>query len=76
MGKENASDPMDFIEMLTKLQEDCGVANLKMSEYGITPDEFETMAKNAKDTMGGLFGSDRSPLDVAACVGIYERSYR
>ncbi len=35
------------------LQKACGVANLKMSDYGFTPDEFDTLATNAKETMGG-----------------------
>lgn len=51
MGMKNAKEPMDFITMLAKLQEDCGVANLKMSDYGITQDEFGMMAKDVKDTM-------------------------
>jgi alcohol dehydrogenase len=33
MGITDASRPEDFITALAKLQEDCGVANLKMSEY-------------------------------------------
>ncbi|MCE7699625.1 MAG: iron-containing alcohol dehydrogenase, partial [Methanobacterium paludis] len=41
MGMEDAKEPMDFITMLVKLQEDCGVADLKMSDYGIKPEEFE-----------------------------------
>lgn len=76
MGMEDAKDPMDFIKMLVKLQEDCEVADLKMSDYGITPDEFETMAKNAKDTMGFLFTCDRTELNIDDCVAIYEVSYR
>lgn len=76
MGMEDAKDPMDFITMLVKLQEECGVANLKMSDYGIKPEEFETMAKNAKDTMGGLFLCDRSELSIDDCVAIYEASYK
>ncbi len=76
MGKEDASKPMDFIEMLTKMQGDCGVADLKMSDYGIKPEEFETLAKNAMETMGGLFQCDRVALSVADCVSIYEKSYR
>jgi len=52
MGMEDAKRPMDFITMLVKLQKDCGVSDLKMSDYGIKPEEFGTMAKNAKDTMG------------------------
>lgn len=75
MGMEDAKEPMDFITMLAKLQENCGVADLKMSDYGIKPEEFETMAKNAKDTMGFLFTCDRSELSVDECVDIYRESY-
>lgn len=76
MGMENATAPMDFITMLTKLQEECGVADLKMSDYGITPDEFANMARNARDTMGFLFQCDRVPLSDEDCVAIYRASYR
>jgi alcohol dehydrogenase len=76
MGMEEANDPADFIGALVKLQKDCGVANLKMSDYGITPDEFETLAKNAMNTMGGLFTCDRVALSVEDCVAIYEKSYK
>lgn len=76
MGMEAATDPMDFITVLTKLQEECGVADLKMSDYGIKPEEFYTMAKNARDTMGGLFMCDPFPLGHEDCVSIYEKSYQ
>lgn len=76
MGMEDAKEPMDFIAMLTRLQEECGVAELKMSDYGIKPEEFETMALNAKDVMGGLFLCDRTTLTVEDCVDIYTKSYK
>jgi len=76
MGMEDAKRPMDFITMLVKLQEDCSVADLKMSDYGIRPEEFETMAKNAKDTMGFLFTCDRREISVNECVAIYRESYK
>jgi len=76
MGMEDAKEPMDFITMLAKLQEDCGVSDIKMSDYGIKPDEFETMAKNAKDTMGFLFMCDRSEISVGESAAIYEESYK
>ena len=76
MGMKDAKDPVDFITMLLKMQIDCGVADLKMSDYGIKPEEFETLAKNAKDTMGKLFLCDRSELSIEDCVAIYEASYR
>ena len=76
MGMENASRPEDFIVMLDKLQRECGVADLKMSDYGIVPEEFETIAVNARETMGGLFASDRIQLSTTDCVKILRESYR
>lgn len=76
MGMGDASKPQDFITMLAKLQKECGVDGLRMSDYGIRPEEFETLAKNAMDTMGFLFQCDRSQLSVADCVEIYKKSYR
>lgn len=76
MGMEDANDPMDFITVLTRLLEDCGVADLKMSDYGITPDEFEKMAKNAMGPMGGLFACDRCQLTLEDCIAIYKNSYK
>jgi len=76
MGMEDAKEPMDFITTLENLQQACGVNNLKMSDYGITPDEFETLAVNAKETMGGLFTADRYELSVEDCISIYRAAYK
>lgn len=76
MGMEKASEPMDFIKVLNKLLEDCGVADLKMSDYGITPDEFPKMADNAMGPMGGLFACDRVKLTREDCIDIYKKSYK
>lgn len=76
LGKSDATQPMDFIEALRELMNACGVLDLKMSDYGITPDEFEKMARNARNTMGRLFLNDRQPLTEADCVQIYSKSFR
>lgn len=76
MGMQDAKEPMDFIRVLQKLMEDCGVAELKMSDYGIKPEEFEELAKNAMSTMGGLFPFDRAPFSLSDCVSVYEASYQ
>ena len=76
LGRADASDPMDFIAALVSLQEACGVANLKMSDYGITPDEFPALAANARATMGGLYACDRFDMTDEDVVDIYTRSYR
>lgn len=76
LGKADAEKPEDFLTALHDLQKACGVDDLKMSEYGIRPDEFPAMAKNAKETMGGLFKADPAELDEAGIVKILEESYR
>lgn len=76
MGMEDAQKPEDFITMLDKLQQECGVADLKMSDYGITPDEFHTLAVNAQETMGGLFTVDRYTLSIEDCISIYRNAYK
>lgn len=76
LGMRDAKEPQDFITMLIKLQESCGVADLKMSDYGIQKDELDKIARNARETMGGLFMCDPCPLSHEDCVKIYEKSYR
>lgn len=76
LGKADAKEPMDFITALVDLQKACGVADLKMSDYGIQKDECMTLAKNARATMGGLFACDPVKMTDEECAAIYEKSYR
>ena len=76
LGREDASEPMDFVRALADLQKACGVDDLKMSDYGFKPEEFPEMAKKAKDTMGGLYAADRIELNEEDTVSIYRKSYR
>ncbi len=76
MGIPDADKPEDFIAALLQLQKDCGVDNLKMSDYGITADEFMTLAVNARETMGGLFLANPCPMSDEECAGIFEEAYR
>ena len=76
LGMKAAKEPMDFITALVQLQKECGVADLKMSDYGIQSDEFMTLAQNARATMGGLFFCDRVPMSDEECAAIFEKSYR
>ncbi len=76
LGNKEAKEPSDFIVELKRLQEECGVANLKMSDYGITEDEFEKMAQNAISCMGMLFGADRVELSLEDCIEIYKKSFK
>ena len=60
LGKEDATEAMDFVVALKDLQKACNVADLKMSDYGITEDELGAMVKNARENMGGLFEIGRA----------------
>jgi len=75
MGKTNAHKAQDFITALEELQKACDVDELKMSNYGFTPDEFDEIAANAKITMGGLFLADPCELSHEDCVEILKKSY-
>ena len=76
MGIPDADKPEDFITALVNLQKACGVADLKMSDYGIRKDECMTLAVNARETMGGLFLANPCPMSDEECAGIFEKSYR
>lgn len=76
MGIKEADKPEDFITALTNLQKACGVAELKMSDYGITPDEFDKIAANARETMGGLFTANPYEMAHQDVIEVLRKSYR
>lgn len=76
LGMSEAKDPEDFITALENLKKACGVADLKMSDYGITPDEFETFMHNTREVMGVMFSSDRVQMSDEDIVQIFAESYR
>ncbi|MDO4270373.1 MAG: iron-containing alcohol dehydrogenase [Eubacteriales bacterium] len=76
LGMADAKAPQDFVTALERLQRDCGVDGLKMSDYGFTPDELDGIARNARETMGGLFAADPCALTHADCVDILQKSFR
>lgn len=76
MGIENADKPEDFITALVKLQEDCGVADLKMSDYGFKKEESMTLAQGARSMQGGLFLANPCEMTDEDCAGIFDKSYR
>ena len=76
MGMPEADKAEDFLTALVQLQKDCGVADLKMSDYGFTKDECMTLAVNARETMGGLFLANPCEMSDEECEGIFEKAYR
>ena len=76
LGKADANASLDFVDALAGLQQACGVADLKMSDYGIKRGDLAKYAANARATMGGLFGRDPAPLTDADTQSILEASWR
>lgn len=76
MGMKDASRPEDFITILVQIQKDCGVDNLKMSDYGIKPDEFDKIARNARETMGGLFTANPCEMKHEDVIEVLRKSFK
>lgn len=76
MGIAGADKPEDFITALVRLQDECDVANLKMSDYGFTPNESMTLAKGARLMQGGLFKTNPCEVTDEDCAAIFNKSYR
>lgn len=76
MGMENADKAEDFITALLKLQKDCGVDNLKMSDYGFEKEEAMTLAKGARSMQGGLYPANPCETTDEDIAAMFERSYR
>lgn len=76
MGIKDASKPEDFITALVQLQKDCGVDNLKMSDYGFVKEESMTLAKGARSMQGGLFLANLCEMSDEECAAIFDKSYK
>ena len=76
LGSKDADKPADFITALDTMQKRCNVHDLRLSGYGVTPDEFAKIADNAFDTMGGLFRVDPHALTREDVIAILEESYK
>lgn len=76
MGIAAACKPEDFITALVKLQEDCDVADLKMSDFGFEQEEAMVLARGARSMQGGLFDANPCPMTDEECAEIFRKSYR
>ena len=73
---EPGEKPEDFIKALIKMQKNCKVDNLKMSDYGIEKSEMTKIAENAHHTMGGLYEMDRQTLSKQDTVNIVTNAFK
>lgn len=59
MTQQKSNRPSDFIDALVRMQKECNVYQLKLSDWGVKEEELPLMVQNARDTMGSLFTLDR-----------------
>lgn len=76
LGRTDVNKPQDFVDALAQLQADCGVDDLKLSDYDVDSANFSKYAAHALDIMGGLFAVDPRPLSQEEVVSILRSSYR
>lgn len=76
MTQQKSARPSDFIDALEKMKKECHVDNLKLSEWGITPADFDKFAQNAIDTGGHSFDNDPHFLSREEIISIYQQSYK
>lgn len=76
MTQQKAARPSDFLDALAVIQRLCGVDNIKLSDYGITPADFDKMVDNAIDTGAAMFEGDPRFLTKDEIYQIYQDSYK
>ena len=47
-----------------------------MSDYAIRKEECLTLARNARETMGGLYAANPCEMTDENCAGIFKRAYK
>lgn len=76
MTQQKSNRPSDFMDALIRMQKECEVYQLKLSDWGLKEEDLPKMVQNARETMGGLFMFDPRPLTDEEVLGIYRNSYR
>ena len=76
LGMKEATEAGDFLKALDSLLEECGVAEITMSEFGVKESELPQMAFEVRSTLGPAFECDPAPLTAEDCVEIYKKSYK
>lgn len=74
-GLSTKEQAESFIVKLHELKEACGLNELKMSDYGVRPEELPAMAKNAMESMKKLFATTPMHMDEEDVLAIFQEAY-
>ncbi len=72
---EEEINGLAFIDALDKLITEVGLADEKLSDYGVTREEIPTLAENAITTMGKLFDVTPISMSIEDVIAIFEEAY-
>lgn len=64
-----------FLDALDKLITEIGLADEKLSDYGVTREEIPALAENALTTMGALFDITPASMSQDDVIAIFEAAY-
>lgn len=78
MGKEDADCAQDFLDALDQFINAIGCGDLKMSDYGVTPDEFDMIDENSRYVMGACYdpGYDSVIFNHDDVIEVLNKSYK
>ncbi len=74
MGSKEPDAPHAFTAALSELMEKCGVGDIKMSDFGMSPDSFPEIVRLSHNHKGYL--NERSEINDGIVADILESSYR
>ena len=76
MGIEDAVQPSDFLSALSRLIHDCGMQDLKMSDWGITCEELPAMTEVCRSAGAHAFEQDANYFTFEDTLAVYEAAFR
>ena len=76
MTGRKSLNPEHFIDALVRMQKECNVRDLRLSDWGIVKEDFPKMIDNARNAMGALFSLDPHKLSDTEILDIYIKSYK
>ena len=76
MGVEDAVQPSDFLSALSRLIHDCGMQDLKMSDWGITREELPAMTEVCRSAGVHAFEQDANYFTFEDTLAVYKAAFR
>ncbi len=76
MTQAKSARPSDFLDALERMKRQCGVDDIKLSQWGIQPSDFERFADNAIATGQAMLDLDPRFLNRHEIIDLYAEAYR